>query len=120
MATHNRINAFRYALNGIKYLFANELHAKIHLCAAICVVLAGLIFRVSKIEWCLLILCIVVVFMAEGFNTALEKLSDRVTQDQDSYIKITKDVAAGAVLLFVFGAVIIGLIIFMPKILSYF
>ena len=54
--------------------------------------------------------------MAEAFNTAIEKLCDKVSPERDPLIKTTKDVAAGAVLLFVLGAVAVGLIIFIPKI----
>ncbi len=54
--------------------------------------------------------------MAEGFNTAIEKLCDKVSPQRDPLIEIAKDIAAGAVLLFVFSAVIIGLIVFLPHI----
>lgn len=58
--------------------------------------------------------------MAEGFNTAIEKLCDKVSPQRDPLIKIAKDIAAGAVLLFVFSAVIIGLIVFLPHIFLIF
>ncbi len=57
--------------------------------------------------------------MAEAFNTAIEKLCDKVSPQTDSLIKIAKDVAAGAVLLFVFAAVTVGLIVFLPKIIVF-
>lgn len=55
--------------------------------------------------------------MAEGFNTAIEKLADRVTREQDPLIGAAKDVAAGAVLLMAVASVVVGLIIFLPKFL---
>ena len=107
--------AFRFAGKGIRRLFREESHAKIHLLAAFCVIAAGFIWRVSPVEWCVLLSCIGGVFMAEGFNTAVEKLADRITTERDPLIGAAKDIAAGAVLLFVIASVAIGLIIFIPK-----
>ena len=112
-----RKNAFKYAGHGVVKLFRNEEHARIHLLAAVCVIAAGFIFHVSPTEWCLLCICIGAVFMAEGFNTAIEKLADRVTREQNPLIGAAKDVAAGAVLLMAVASVVVGLIIFLPKFL---
>lgn len=112
-----RANAFKYAWQGIVYLFRNETNAKIHLAAAVLVLITGFMLGISPLEWCAVSMCIGGVFMAEGFNTAIEKVADRVTRQQDPLIGIAKDVAAGAVLLFVIGAVVVGLIIFVPKFL---
>lgn len=108
--------AFKYAGIGIYKLFREEAHAKIHLLAAVCVIAAGIIVRINATEWCLVSLCIGGVFMAEAFNTAVEKLADKVTREKDPLIATAKDVAAGAVLLMVMAAVAVGLIIFIPKI----
>lgn len=107
--------AFRYAGMGVWRLFSREAHAAIHLVAAVCVVAAGFLFDVSRLEWCALILCIGGVFMAEGFNTAIERLADRVSRDKDPLIGAAKDIAAGAVLLFVGAAVAVGLLVFVPR-----
>ena len=112
-----RADAFKYAFKGIYRLFRSEAHAKIHLSAAICVIIAGFIFGISLFEWCAVSLCIGGVFMAEGFNTAIEKLADKVSPERDPLIGAAKDLAAGAVLMFVFGAVAVGLVIFLPKLL---
>lgn len=111
-----RADAFRYAGIGVWRLFRRESHAKIHLVAAILVIAAGFIFKVSALEWCLLLLCIGGVFAAEGFNTAIEALADKVCREKDPLIGAAKDVAAGAVLLFVLASVAVGLIVFIPKI----
>ena len=110
-----RKEAFGYAFTGIATLFRNEAHAKIHLAATILVVAAGLLVGLEKWEWCAIILCIGGVLMGEAFNTAIEKVCDKVSPERNHLIKIAKDVAAGAVLLFVLGAVTVGLIIFIPK-----
>lgn len=113
-----RKEAFGYAFAGIGTMFRNEAHAKIHLVGAICVIAAGFIFDVTATEWCLLILCIGGVFMGEAFNTAIEKVCDRVSPEKHPLIKAAKDVAAAAVLLFVFASVAVGLIIFIPYFLK--
>ena len=115
-----RGRSFVYAWQGIVSLFGNEPNARIHLCVALLVVAAGFFFNISASEWCFVTLCICGVFMAEAFNTAIEKLCDKVSPQTDSLIKIAKDVAAGAVLLFVFAAVTVGLIVFLPKIIVFF
>ena len=115
-----RGRSFVYAWQGIVSLFGNEPNARIHLCVALLVVAAGFFFNISASEWCLVTLCIGGVFMAEAFNTAIEKLCNKVSPQTDSLIKIAKDVAAGAVLLFVFAAVTVGLIVFLPKIIVFF
>lgn len=109
-----RRRAFKAAFIGVARLFTREAHAKIHLFAALCVIACAIIFKVSRWEWCALILCIGGVFMAEAINTAVEKLADRITREQDPLIGAAKDVAAAAVLLFAFATVAVGLIVFIP------
>ena len=107
--------AFKYAFKGVYWLFIHESHAKIHLCAAVCVIFAGFIFHISSSEWCVICLCIGLVFTAEGVNTAIEKLADKISKEKDPLIGIAKDVAAGSVLLAVLSALAIASIIFIPK-----
>lgn len=113
-----RKNAFRYAFHGIALLFAKETHAKIHMLAAVCVTVLGFIFHISPSEWCAIVLCISGMFMAEAFNTALEKICDKVSPQINSLIGAAKDIAAGAVLMFAIGCIIVGLIIFIPKFIA--
>lgn len=115
-----RLLSFKYAWQGITFLFKHETNAKIHFIAAIAVVIAGFLFSITKLEWCVVLMCVGGVFMAEAFNTAIEKLCDKVSPKQDPLIKIAKDVAAGAVLLFVISSIIVGLIIFLPHIILFF
>lgn len=110
-----RRDAFYYAFKGIYYLFRHEAHALIHLCAAIGVIIAGFLFRINAMEWCVISLCIGGMFMAEGFNTAIEKLADKITREKDPLIGIAKDVAAGAVLFFAIATMVVGAVIFIPK-----
>lgn len=96
-------------------MFREEAHARIHLLATVCVGACGFIFSIEPLEWCAVLICIGGVLMAEAFNTAIERLANRVTRERDPLIGAAKDVAAGAVLLFVIASVAVGLIIFLPK-----
>lgn len=110
-----RIDAFRYAGRGVARLFRSEAHAKIHMVAAVLVVAAGLIVGLSNVEWCIIVLCIGGVFMAEAFNTAIERVCDKVSPEKNPLIRDAKDIAAGAVLMLAIASVVIALLIFLPK-----
>ena len=109
------IKSFGYALRGIYTLFTSQNHAKIHLLAAFLVLGSGIFLDYSKIEWAILIITIGLVISAEGFNTAIEFLADRITGDYSELIKKAKDVAAGSVLILAFMAIIIAGLIILPK-----
>lgn len=109
------MQSFGYAARGIRVLFMQP-NACIHLVAVVLVNLAGVYYAISTTEWCFVWLCIGGVLMAEGFNTAIEVLADRVNPEFDVAVGRCKDIAAGAVLLMVIAAVIVGSIIFLPKI----
>lgn len=113
-----RARSFKYALAGIKALLRGEHNARIHVCVAVAVISAGAFFELSGSEWVAISLCIGGVLMAEAFNSAIEALADKLCTEYDPLIKRAKDMAAGAVLLFVAAAVVVGLIIFIPKLLT--
>ncbi|MDE6227803.1 MAG: diacylglycerol kinase family protein [Muribaculaceae bacterium] len=113
-----RGKSFRYAGHGLKVLIAFEHNARIHLVAAGVALALGWLLRISSLEWCLIVICITSVLSAEAVNSAIEALADRITTDHDPFIGRAKDLAAAAVLLLATGAVVVGLIIFLPKILS--
>ena len=115
-----RIRSFGHAFRGIGLFFRSGPHAKIHGVATVMVLLAGLYFRVSTLEWSLLIIAIVLVLAAEAVNTALEELSDIVQPDFDKRIGRIKDISAAAVLFLAFGSLIIGGFVFLPRILALF
>lgn len=115
-----RIKSFSYAFRGIADLVKNEHNARIHCVAAIAVLIAGFILHLSVIEWVAVTICIGGVFMAEGFNSAVEALADKICKEDDLLIKRSKDIAAGAVLIMALTSVVVGLIIFLPKIIRLF
>lgn len=112
--------SFGYALHGIYRMIIREQNAKVHTLAACCVIVAGFYFRLSAIEWIAIVISISSVLAAEIFNTSIETLSDKVSPEYSQSIKQVKDFAAGGVLIIAIGAVIIGLIIFVPKIIACF
>ncbi len=110
--------SFKYAFHGICRLVSKEHNARIHCAVALCVIVAGVVFELNPTEWMIVAICIGGVLAAEGFNSAIEALADRVSANYDEAIKNAKDLAAGAVLLFVVAAVAVGLLIFIPKIIA--
>ncbi len=109
-----RLNSFKAAGQGVVTLLKNEHNSWVHLLISIAVVALGCYFSITEMEWCLLIIAISLVWMAEALNTAIEYLCDKVSPEIDPLIKQAKDVAAAAVLLSSVGAVLIGLIVFYP------
>jgi diacylglycerol kinase (ATP) len=115
---NGRLHSVRLASSGIIEMLKSQHNAWVHLVATLCVVLVGLFCGVTVTEWCFLIIAIMVVWVAEALNTALELLCDVASPDFHPLIKKSKDVAAGGVLLSALGAVSIGLIIFAPYLLA--
>lgn len=118
MKSQGRISSFRNALSGIAVFIRTQTNAKLHLVAALLVVLLGFYFDVSITEWCLLVGAIGIVLIAEIFNSALELLSDVVSPDYDASIKKIKDMAAGGVLIAACCSALLAALIFVPKIMS--
>ncbi|MDE6007455.1 MAG: diacylglycerol kinase family protein [Muribaculaceae bacterium] len=115
-----RKKAFGYAFKGIATLVRGEAHARLHVISAIAVIICGFIFNLCPWEWVSIIICIGGVFMAEAFNSAIERLADRITREYDPLIGQAKDLGAGAVLLFSIATLAIAAIIFLPKIIALF
>ncbi len=115
-----RLNSFRYAFAGLGDLLHTQPNARIHLLATLLVLAAGFYFNISTAEWCAAILAIALVFSTEAFNTAIEFLTDLASPDYHPLAGKAKDVAAAAVLIAAIGAAAVGLIIFLPKIISLF
>src|SRR5574344_1941093 len=104
------INSFKYAFEGISSSFKQEQNLKIHSFIMALVIICGFIFKINITEWLICILLFGIVISLELVNTAMEALCDLVMPDINPKVKIVKDVMAGAVL--------VGLIIFLPKIIN--
>ncbi|NDW08087.1 diacylglycerol kinase family protein [Dysgonomonas sp. 520] len=113
-----RLESFKYAFSGLATLFKEEHNARIHLVFALAAIALGFVFSISVYEWIAILLCVALVFSLEIVNSAIENLADRITKDNDSYIRKAKDLAAAAVLVAAIFSVIIGAIIFLPKLLD--
>lgn len=113
-----RLLSFTHAFRGFIWLFRFEHNARIHLFALILVILAGFFFQITKEEWILICLVSAFVFSAEAINSSIEFLADEVTLEKKDKIGKAKDLAASAVLLAAISAIIIGFIIFIPKIVT--
>jgi diacylglycerol kinase len=113
-----RIKSFGFALNGLKILIKEEHNSRIHFFAALCVLIAGFIFKLSAFEWISIVFAIGLVIALEILNSALENISDFVSPDRHHKIKKIKDLSAAGVLVGAITALIIGLIVFIPKILE--
>ena len=109
--------SFGYAFKGIDDVIEHEPNMKIHVVVAILVVIMAFILKVSIIEWIILVFLIGAVLAAETINTTIENLVDMYTKEYDEKAKIVKDTAAGTVLILAITSAIIGLIIFIPKII---
>ena len=109
--------SFGYALKGIDDVVSNEPNMKIHVSVAILVVIMAFLLKVSMMEWIILVLLIGAVLAAETINTTIENLVDMYTKEYDEKAKVVKDTAAGTVLILAITAAIIGLMIFIPKII---
>ncbi|MCR4329962.1 MAG: diacylglycerol kinase family protein [Candidatus Roizmanbacteria bacterium] len=116
-AVHHQKIGFRFALHGIKWALTHQVNIKIHVYAIVIVVLLGLILNLQTSEWLFIVSAIFSVLVTEMINTSIEQATDAVTKKFDSTIGLSKDLAAGAVLLSAIYASIIGIIIFLPKIL---
>lgn len=92
---------------------------KIHLCAAAAVTVAGFFLRISLMEWLICLILFALVMGAELLNTAVEAAVDLACPKEDPRAKLAKDAAAGAVLLFAVFSSIAGVVIFLPKIISF-
>ena len=109
-------NSFKYAFEGIEEAWKTEQNLKIHFVIMALVIIAGFIFKISVMEWIVCLLLFAIVISLELINTAIETTVDIAMPDINEKAKYAKDIAAGAVLFSAMISVIIGLIIFLPKI----
>lgn len=110
-----RLLSFKYAFRGILWVLKNQANFRIELTLGILAVLLGLFLKISTFEWLIVILLIAFVLSAEIFNSIIEEVASRFSVDHMR--EITKDIAAGFVLILAIASAIIGIIIFLPRIL---
>jgi diacylglycerol kinase (ATP) len=112
-----RLKSVSFAVRGAIKLISTEDSVKVQFSIAILMTIAGFYFSISAIEWLFQILAIGLVMSIEGLNTAIEKIADFIHPEYHERIGFIKDISAGAVFFAAITAVVIGLIIYVPKFL---
>lgn len=116
----NIIDSFKHAFDGLIYSFKSTKNLIIDTVIALLVVIAGFIFKVNLTEWAILLICMALVMSLEMVNTAVEEAVNLAMPNIHPIAKISKDVSAGAVLFSAIISAVIGLLIFIPKIIELF
>ncbi|MBX7158278.1 MAG: diacylglycerol kinase family protein [Verrucomicrobiae bacterium] len=114
-----RLKSFQYAGQGLVTFLRTQPNAWIHALATVVVIIMGIFFSISRMEWVGIIMAIGLVWVAESFNTAIEFLADEVTQEKRELIGKAKDVAACGVLFASLIALLVGIAIFWPYLVSF-
>ena len=112
------LKTLSYGFDGIFYTLRHERNMVIHFLVMILVIIAGIVFKITFVEWGICFVLFALVLSLELMNTALENVVDLVTEEKKAKAKIAKDAAAGAVLVAALFAVIIGISIFLPRLLN--
>jgi diacylglycerol kinase len=116
----NIFYSFKYAFEGLLYGFRTARNLLVDLFVSIAVMIFGIILGLSTIEWIIIVLCFGLVISLELCNSAIEEVVDMFTQEYNIRAKRAKDLAAGAVLFSALMTAIVGIIIFIPKIIGLF
>ena len=111
-------NSFKYALEGIIYAFKYEQNIIVHTLVMILVIILGIVVKLNIYEWLICLILFGLVIATERINTSIEATVDLACKKKDPLAKIAKDTASGAVLIFAITSAIVGLIIFIPKIIE--
>lgn len=114
---HKHTISFKHAYEGIIYVFTSQPNYRIHLTLSFLALFWGWYYQISYVEWLTIVLLITIGLVVETINTAFEAVTDCIDLSWRPDIKIAKDAAAGAMLIFSVGALFIACIIFIPKIL---
>ncbi len=112
------LKSFKYATQGLKYVLSSERNARIHLTLAFLALIASIILRISIEQWLFVVVSIAMVFFAEIVNTAIEKTLDMISQENNQLVKLIKDMTAAGVLVCAVAAVIVAMVVFLPRIIS--
>lgn len=113
-----RLKSFVYAHQGIIFLFKTQGNVIIHSIAAGLAIIMGVLLKINTIEWCFIIFAIGFVFVTETINTAIEQFIDFISPSYNFSAGKAKDLAAGAVLFSALSSLLVGLIIFVPKLVD--
>ena len=113
-------HSFTYPIKGLRYAYRNEQNLAFDIGMALIVSILAFVFKLNGTEWAILLLTMGLVISCELINTAIEATVDLVTEEYHPLAKVAKDTAAAAVFVFAIVAVIVGIIIFGPKVVALF
>ena len=116
--SHSKAKSFSYAIAGIKEAFKKEPNLRIHIVIAFLVIFAAILLGFRLTEWAILLITIFLVLTLELVNTTIESLVNLVSPEIRNEAKIAKDISASVVLLGALLAIVIGLILFIPKLFN--
>ncbi len=114
------VDSFNFAIEGLISALKNEKHMKVHILAAIIIVILAIVINASKVEILIISLSVSFVVITELVNTAVEAIVDLVSPERHPLAKLAKDVAAGAVLVAAINALCVGYLLFYDKLLDIF
>lgn len=112
------LRSFRYAWQGFTHIWSQHQNIRFHMMMAVVAVIISYLLKISYIEYLFVFITIFFVIICEMMNTAIEEMTNLITTDHRKEAKIAKDVAAAAVFLSAAFSVIVGLIIFLPKVIQ--
>ena len=115
-----RATSFRAAFSGFRRLVTSERHFQLHLIAATCAAILAAFLNFSRLEWAILLVTIGLVLVAEGLNSAIERAIDTTTPSFHPLAKAAKDIAAAAVLIAAIVSIIVGVLLYGPKLWALF
>lgn len=111
-------SSIKNCLEGINFVITNESNFKKEIAIGIIALLLSYILKISRIEFIIILIMIALVLTSEIINTSIEKVVDLYTKDYSNLAKIAKDVSAGSVLVMSIFSLLVGIIIFLPKIIN--
>jgi len=112
------INSLGHAIDGFRYLYRTQNNIRIHFIITIGIIVLSIVLGISLIEWGLIFLTMALVWITESFNTVFERLFDIVDPSVNPLVKIGKDVSAAAVLISAVVSIIVGILVFLPRLLG--
>jgi len=112
-----RLKSIGFAVRGAIKLITTEHSVMVQSSIAVIMIVAGFYFHISREEWMMQVLAFGLVLAVESLNTAIEKIADFIHPEFHSRIGLIKDIAAGAVMFAALAAIVVGLLIYVPKFL---
>lgn len=112
------LNSIKFSVQGLKYAYLHEQSFLLHFVITIIVIVCGVVFKITPIQWVIILVMLSLIVVAELFNTAIEAVVDMITDEYHPLAKVAKDTASGAVFISTLTAFGMWIGVFLPKIIS--